>query len=110
MTQFITPLAVRHAKPTCSTGACDTATIKVVTAAVGFIGHGLEIGGNGGQREAVATEALQRRVAAVAACLAARDFLRQQALVLERDQSLGVEIAAMQTPQSHGFVLPRLSG
>jgi len=63
--------------------------------------HGCEEGCNGRDRFWVCLEADELRVMAVAFGFSAQDFLRQQRLAPERDESFGVEIFWVHGPESH---------
>lgn len=63
--------------------------------------HGFEESGERGDRFCVRLETDELRVVAVTFGFAAQDFLRQQCLTPKRDESFGVEIFRVHSPESH---------
>ena len=103
--EFIAQLIAGNLQPRTALVADNAPAIEAVTTPLGFIGYGGKVSSNGRQRIACFAEALELWVMAIAVCLAAQHLLRQQALAPQGNKTFGIEIARVQAPQAHGYLI-----
>ncbi len=79
----------------------DFRFVELIAATRGFVGHSAEVGGNQSEWFSVLPKPRQLRMTCVSSRLAGDDFLSEQTLPPQGDQSLGVEILRVNSPETH---------
>jgi hypothetical protein len=79
----------------------DLRSVECVSAAAGFIAHGMQIRCDRAARIALFAKAQQLRMIAIAARQSAQHGLREETFTPQRDEAGRIEIARMDGPESH---------
>jgi hypothetical protein len=110
MRPFIGELAVGFNQHDFPAVPRDFGAVEFIAAPRGFLMDRFEISGHGGHRFSVRAKTDELRMMPVAPGFAAQNFLRQQRLAPERDESFGIEIFRMEGPQAHFGIAANSAG